>query len=83
MDYLANQQYKMTAIPLDTVQDPELAPRLVILCITLTLLDAILKCIAAYKAWTRRQVARFICLFIFSTCGILPIIYLITNRKKD
>ena len=73
----------MTTIPLNTVQDPELAPRFVILCIALTILDIVLKCIAAYKAWTRRQVARFICLFIFNTCGILPIIYLIINREKN
>ena len=72
----------MTTIPLDTVQDPELAPRFVILCIVLTILDLVLKCIAAYKAWTRRQVAWFICLFIFNTCGILPIIYLLSNKNE-
>ena len=73
----------MTTIPLDTVQDPELAPRFVILCIVLTIFDVVMKGIAAYKAWTRRQVGRFICLFILDTCGILPIIYLLTNKKKD
>ena len=73
----------MTTIPLNTVQDPELAPRLVILCIVLTILDLVLKGIAAYKAWTRRQVARFVCIFILNTCGILPIIYLIINREKN
>jgi hypothetical protein len=52
------------------------------LCIALALLDLVLKCIAAYKAWTRKQVARFICLFIFNTCGILPIIYLILNKEE-
>jgi len=73
----------MTTIPLNSVQDPELAPRLVILCVALTIFDIVMKWIAAYKAWTRRQVGRFICLFILDTCGILPIIYLLTNRKKD
>jgi hypothetical protein len=73
----------MTTIPLNTVQDPELPGRFVILCITLTIFDVVMKCIAAYKAWTRRQVGRFVCLFIFNTCGILPIIYLLSNRNKD
>ena len=73
----------MTSVPLYTVQDSEISTRFVILCIALTILDLALKCIAAYKAWTRRQVARFICLFIFNTCGILPIIYLIINREKN
>ena len=73
----------MTTIPLNTVQDPELPGRLVILCITLTIFDVVMKWIAMYKAWTRRQVWRFVCLFIFNTCGILPIIYLISNREKD
>lgn len=73
----------MTTIPLNTVQDPELAPRLIILCLALAIFDVVMKCITAYKAWTKRQVARFICLFIFNTCGILPIIYLIINREKN
>lgn len=72
----------MTTIPLNTVQDPELAPRFVILCIVLTIFDFIMKWIAMYKAGTRRQVARFVCLFIFNTCGILPIIYLLVNKDK-
>lgn len=73
----------MTTISLASVQDPELAPRLVILCIILAIFDIVMKCIAAYKAWTRRQIGRFICLFIFNTCGILPIIYLLTNKDKE
>lgn len=73
----------MTTIPLNTVQDPELPGRLVILCIALTIFDMVMKWIAIYKAWTRKQVWRFVCLFIFNTCGILPIIYLISNREKD
>ena len=73
----------MTTIPLNSVQDPELAPRFVILCIILAIFDIVMKCIAAYKAWTRRQIGRFICLFIFNTCGILPIIYLLTNKDKE
>jgi len=73
----------MTTIPLNTVQDPELPGRLVILCIALTIFDMVMKWIAMYKAWTRKQVWRFVCLFIFNTCGILPIIYLISNREKD
>ena len=73
----------MTTTPFDSVQDLGLPIRLVILCFVLTILDLALRCIAAYKAWTRRQVARFVCIFLLNTCGILPIIYLIVNKENN
>ncbi|EKD25647.1 MAG: hypothetical protein ACD_80C00009G0007 [uncultured bacterium (gcode 4)] len=44
--------------------------------------DMIWKGIALWKAGTKKQLVRFICLFIFSTAGILPIIYLAFFQKK-
>ncbi|MEI6773618.1 MAG: DUF5652 family protein [bacterium] len=44
--------------------------------------DMIRKAIALWKAGSKKQLARFICLFIFNTAGILPIIYLAFFQKK-
>jgi hypothetical protein len=49
----------------------------------LFIFDYIMKWIAMYRAWTRREAGRFVCLLIFNTCGILPIIYLATHKKID
>jgi hypothetical protein len=46
--------------------------------------EMVWKWIALFKAWKKWDVRRFLCLFIFNTCGILPIIYLlIDSTKKD
>lgn len=70
----------MTTIPLNSSFEPRLW--LVIICTILMIFDFVMKWIVLYKAWKREQLARFICIFIFNTCWILPIIYLITNREK-
>lgn len=44
--------------------------------------DMIWKGIGLRKAGTKKQLARFICIFIFNTLGILPIIYLAFFQKK-
>jgi hypothetical protein len=59
-----------------------LAP-VIALAIMLTLLDVILKVFALWKAGNHKQLAWFICLFLFNTCGILPAIYLIRFQKKS
>lgn len=54
----------------------------IFIIIFLMIFDFILKWIALYKSGKREEVARFICLLIFNTCGILPIIYLILNKEN-
>ena len=54
----------------------------IVLLIGLMIRDMIWKAIALWKAGTKKQLARFICLFIFNTLGILPIIYLAFFQKK-
>ena len=49
--------------------------------ILLIILEITLKWIALYRAWNRKDVWRFICLFIFNTCWILPIIYLLLTSE--
>ena len=58
-------------------------PGLIALCIVLVVRELIRKGIALYKAWQKNDKVRFILIFILNTCGILPIIYLLCNRKKN
>jgi hypothetical protein len=49
----------------------------------LFLVETVFKVIALWKAGNHKQLARFLCLIIFNTCGILPAIYLIWFQKQD
>ncbi|MEE4178275.1 MAG: DUF5652 family protein [Bacteroides sp.] len=46
------------------------------------LFDGILKLIAMYAAAGRKQTVWYICLAIFNTVGLLPIVYLLIHGKK-
>ncbi|MBI2129742.1 hypothetical protein HYU07_05895 [Candidatus Woesearchaeota archaeon] len=48
----------------------------------LTLFDAVMKGIGMWKAAKNNHLAWFICIFIFNTIGILPIIYLAAFQPK-
>lgn len=72
----------MTTIPLNPATNSISEIRMLIVLI-LAIFDFVMKWIAMYRAWTRKDVARFVCLFIFNTCWILPIIYLATHKKID
>jgi hypothetical protein len=45
--------------------------------------DAVWKLIAMWKAARNKHLAWFICIFIFNTIGILPIIYILINKDKS
>ena len=46
--------------------------------------ELVWKWIALYKAGQKGDILRFVCIFIFNTCGILPILYLLIDSiKKD
>ena len=49
--------------------------------ILLALWDAVWKAIAMWKSARNNQVAWFICVVVFNTAGILPIIYLVWCQK--
>lgn len=56
------------------------APLLVLLIVALILLaiwDGVWKVIALWKSARNNQLAWFICLAIFNTAGILPILYIL------
>lgn len=46
------------------------------------LFDSVMKLIALWKSARNNHLAWFICLAIFNTVGILPIVYLVLNREK-
>jgi hypothetical protein len=45
--------------------------------------DSVWKLIAMWKAARNNHLAWFICIFIFNTMGILPIIYILINKNKS
>jgi len=61
---------------------PGLSPQFLFLIIILMLWEAIWKAIALWKAGRNNQIAWFVCIFIFNTIGILPIIYIFFFRKN-
>jgi len=48
----------------------------------LALWDLVWKGLALWKAAKNNHAAWFVCIIIFNTAGILPIIYLLLNRTK-
>lgn len=69
-------------MPTNILNIPEWEAWMVGLCIWLTIRDLVRKWIALYRAWQKSDIVWFVFIFIFNTCGILPIIYLILNKKK-
>jgi hypothetical protein len=50
--------------------------------IILIIWEAVWKLIALWKAAKNNHLTWFICIAIFNTIGILPIIYILMHRKK-
>jgi TRAP-type mannitol/chloroaromatic compound transport system permease small subunit len=55
---------------------------IIVVVILLAIFDAVLRLIAMWQAAGRKQVAWYVCLGIFSTLGILPLVYLLTHREN-
>jgi Family of unknown function (DUF5652) len=53
----------------------------VILIVLLAIWDGVWKVIAMWKSARHNQLAWFICLAIFNTAGILPILYILLFQK--
>jgi len=45
--------------------------------------DTVWKLIAMWRAAQNKHLVWFICIFIFNTIGILPIIYILINKEKQ
>ena len=55
---------------------------LIIPLVILAIIDLVLKAVGMWKAARRSQTAWFVCLLIFNTVCILPVIYFLTGAKK-
>jgi ABC-type multidrug transport system permease subunit len=58
-------------------------PWLITAIIIVSIWDAVWKLIAMWKAARNNHLAWFICIAIFNTIGILPIIYILVQRKNN
>jgi hypothetical protein len=56
---------------------------IVLLLVLLAVWDGVWKVIAMWKSARNNQLAWFICLAIFNTAGILPIIYILAFQKRE
>lgn len=61
------------------LQEPWIIPLIVVLA----LFDGVMKVIAMWKSARNNQLAWFICIAIFNTIGILPIVYLVLDKRKN
>ena len=52
------------------------------LIIILIIWEAIWKLIAMWKAGRNNHLAWYICIALINTAGILPIVYILTHKKK-
>jgi hypothetical protein len=57
-------------------------PWLIPIIIILAIWDTVWKLIAMWRAARNNHLAWFICIFIFNTLGILPIIYILIYKKE-
>ena len=55
----------------------------VIVIVLLVIWDGVWKLIAMWKSARHNQLAWFICLAIFNTVGILPILYILLFQKSE
>ena len=53
------------------------------LLVVLMIWEGVWKLIALWKSARNKELAWFICIAIFNTVGILPIIYILINKKKE
>jgi len=61
----------------------EILPILYAMIVVIVIWDSIWKGISLWHAAQNNQLAWFICLIVFNTVGILPIIYLLAFQKKQ
>jgi hypothetical protein len=61
---------------------PVLTGSILALLIVVGLWEAVWKAIAMWKSARNNQLAWFVCLLIFNTAGILPILYILFFQKR-
>ena len=71
----SNQKAALLGIPLVAL--------LITAIVIVAIWDGVWKLIALWKSARHNQLAWFICLAIFNTAGILPILYILLFQKKE
>jgi len=66
-----------------SLNSPELFLKLMPVIMLLFIWDSVWKLIALWKSAQRKQLVWFICIAIFNTLGILPIVYLALNKSAQ
>lgn len=66
-----------------SLNSPELFLKLMPVIMLLFIWDSVWKLIALWKSAQRKQLVWFICIAIFNTLGILPIVYLALNKSTQ
>ena len=62
--------------------NPQCCAILMVIVSILAVWDLVWKGFALWKAARNNHIAWFVCIMIFNTVGILPIIYLLLNRTE-
>ena len=62
---------------------PEFLLKLLPVILVLSLWDTVWKVVGMWKSARRNQLVWFICIALFNTLGVLPIVYLILNKNKQ
>lgn len=52
------------------------------LIILIALFDGVMKAIAMWKSARNNHLVWFVCITVFNTIGILPIVYLVLHKQK-
>jgi len=60
---------------------PEIGVLILVIAIVCYLWDIVWKLIALWKAGRNNHLGWFICIAVFNTVGILPIVYLLMQKK--
>lgn len=63
-------------------QYSDMLPKLMPIIMLLVLWDFVWKIIALWKAGRNNELVWFVCIAVFNTVGLLPIIYLLLNKRK-
>ncbi|HIH91356.1 TPA: hypothetical protein HA281_01000 [Candidatus Woesearchaeota archaeon] len=62
---------------------PYISPWLLAVLVILVVWEAAWKAVGLWKSGRNNQLAWFVCIFIFNTAGILPIVYLKFYQKNN
>ena len=58
-------------------------PKVMPIIMLVVLWDFVWKVIALWKAGRNNELAWFVCIAVFNTVGLLPIIYLLLNKRRN